>query len=104
MIEGYDLDRSYKYPKLYNNSEKVFKEKIMQGIKNRKLDERYKNKEYADRLTYEFNTMKSQGNIDYFLLEYIVLVELIYLPRPLSLRVRIKSDPVRTSLRLLSNT
>ncbi len=68
-IEEFKLDYSKKYPKLYKDSEKVLKEKILQGIKNRGVD-KYKNfNEYKEKINYELETYKHNGAIDFLLLE-----------------------------------
>jgi DNA polymerase-3 subunit alpha len=69
MVEEYTIDKSYKYPKLYNNSEQVFKKKIRQGVKDRKIDKKDNYKEYKERINYEYKTIKANGSIDFFLLE-----------------------------------
>lgn len=66
MVEEFKLDKSNKYPKLYNNSEESFKEKIKNGCNTRGIK---LTKEYSDRIKYEFNVMKKNGSIDYILLE-----------------------------------
>lgn len=70
MIESFKLDTAHKYPKMYDNSEKVFMQKIKQGIVNRGLNKlpNYKS-EYVPRIQYEINTFKHNGVIDYMLLE-----------------------------------
>lgn len=68
-IEEFKLDYSKKYPKLYNDSEKALKEKIIQGIKNRGVN-RYNNfNEYKKKIQYELETYKYNGAIDFLLLE-----------------------------------
>jgi hypothetical protein len=47
MIESFDLDYSYKYPKVYENSEEVFRQKVFEGLKAKGLE---KNQEYIDRI------------------------------------------------------
>ena len=32
MVEEFSMDKSYKYPKLYENSEDVLKQKINEGV------------------------------------------------------------------------
>ena len=66
MIEEFEVDRSHKYPKLYDDSEQVFKEKIKAYIKDRGVEV---TKEIKDRINHEFNTYKKNGAIDYLLLE-----------------------------------
>ena len=69
MIEPFELDYSHKYPKLYSNSEKVFKEKILKGIKQRGIDKYDNFDEYKERIQYELDTYKHNGAIDFMLLE-----------------------------------
>ncbi len=66
MIEEFKIDRSHKYPKLYDDIENVLKSKIKEGIKNRNviLDD-----EKTKRIKHEFNVIKNNGAIDYILLE-----------------------------------
>ena len=69
MIEPFELDYSHKYPKLYFDSEKVFKEKILKGIKQRGIDKYDNFDEYKERIQYELDTYKHNGAIDFMLLE-----------------------------------
>ena len=69
MIEPFELDHSAKYPKLYQDSEAVFKQKINDGVLWRKINKRPNYKEYYDRIHYEFDTYKHNGAIDFMLLE-----------------------------------
>lgn len=66
MVESFTLDRGNKYPKLYDDSEKVFKNKIYEGIKNRNIELDDVKKQ---RIQHELNTMRNNGSIDYLLLE-----------------------------------
>lgn len=71
MVEEFTVDKEAKYPKLYDNSEEVFKDKIRVGVKNRgvhKFDKTKKQK-YFKRINDEFDTYKSLGAIDYMLLQ-----------------------------------
>ena len=68
-IEEFKLDYSKKYPKLYNDSEKALKEKIIQGIKNRGVAKYDNFNEYKKRIQYELETYKYNGAIDFLLLE-----------------------------------
>ena len=69
MVQEFKLDYSAKYPKLYNNSEEVFKSKINKGCKWRGIS-KYANKtEYYDRIHYEYDTYKHNNAIDFMLLE-----------------------------------
>ena len=69
MVEEYTIDNSKKYPKLYADSEKAFKEKIAQGIKWRGIDKKPNFKEYRDKILYEYDTYKYNEAIDFMLLE-----------------------------------
>lgn len=68
-IEEFELDYSKKYPKLYNDSEKVLKEKISEGIKNRGVDKLDNFNEYKNKIQYELETYKHNGAVDFLLLE-----------------------------------
>ena len=69
MVETFELDRKPKYPKLYDDSEKVFKQKINEGVKWRGLNNLPNYKDYLDKIRYEFEVYKHNGAIDYMLLE-----------------------------------
>ena len=69
MVEEYTIDSTKKYPKLYDDSEKAFKEKIVKGIKWRGIDKKANYKEYQDRILYEYDTYKYNEAIDFMLLE-----------------------------------
>ena len=68
-IESFKLDYSKKYPKLYNDSEKALKEKIIRGIKSRGVDKYNNFNEYKNKIQYELETYKYNGAIDFLLLE-----------------------------------
>lgn len=68
MIETFELDRSYKYPHLWEDSEKVFMDKIKRGIKRRGVDKYSNRKEYANRIRYELEAYRHNGAIDFMLL------------------------------------
>lgn len=67
-IEEFSMDKSYKYPHLWENSEKVFIDKIKQGIKKRGVDKYPNRKEYAERIKYELKAYKHNQAIDFMLL------------------------------------
>lgn len=70
QIEEFKLDYSAKYPKLYNDSESVFKQKIKQGMVDRGITSKLPNyQEYVDKIKYEYETYKHNGAIDFMLLE-----------------------------------
>lgn len=67
-IEEFTLDKSYKYPHLWEDSEKLFIKKIKEGIKRRGVDKYPNREEYADRIKYEMKAYKHNGAIDFMLL------------------------------------
>ena len=69
MVEEFRLDYSAKYPKLYDNSEEVFKNKINKGVIWRGINKFPNKKEYYDRIHYEYDTYKHNNAIDFMLLE-----------------------------------
>lgn len=68
-IEEFKLDYSHKYPKLYADSMRTFKQKILNGVKRRGIDKYPNYKEYIDRILYELKTYEHNGAIDFMLLE-----------------------------------
>lgn len=68
MVEEFELDRSYKYPHLWKDSEKVLVQKIKQGIKTRGVDSYPNREEYAERIKYEMKAYKHNQAIDFLLL------------------------------------
>lgn len=69
MVDEFKLDYSPKYPKLYENSEEVFKQKINEGVKSRGIMNYPNYQEYLDRIHYEYDVYKYNGAIDFMLLE-----------------------------------
>jgi len=71
MVEEFTLDKSPKYPKLYDNPIEVFKDKINEGIKKRGIDkfEKEKKERYFNRIKEEFEVYKKLDAIDYMLLQ-----------------------------------
>lgn len=70
QIEEFEFDFTPKYPKLYNDSEQVFKQKIVEGMKERRITkDNPKFQEYKDSIRDEFETYKHNGAIDFMLLE-----------------------------------
>lgn len=71
MIEPFEVDDSPKYPKLHEDSEKVFKEKINIGVRERGVSDfnKEKKQQYFKRIREEFDTYKEVGAIDYMLLQ-----------------------------------
>ncbi|MCC0669152.1 PHP domain-containing protein [Clostridioides sp. ZZV14-6153] len=70
MIETFEVDKSYKYPKLYKNPKDVLKEKIIEGIKKRGIH-KYPNyeSEYLPRIREELETFEHNKAIDFLLLD-----------------------------------
>lgn len=72
-IEDFDLDKSYKYPHLWDNPEEIFKEAIKKGVKDRKIYTYSNYEEYKKRICDEFKTYKANGAIDFMLLMYDIV-------------------------------
>lgn len=74
MIETFELDRSFKFPRIYENGEdllnnKLFSEETIMSIVN----EGFSRDEVIERLRMEVDTFKALDSIDYILLEdYII--------------------------------
>lgn len=68
MVEEFSLDESYKYPHLWEDSEKVFLDKIHEGIKKRGVDKLPNLNEYLDRIENELKAYRHNGAIDFMLL------------------------------------
>lgn len=69
MVQPFSLDYSPKYPKLYADSESVFKQKINEGVKWRGINKLPNYSEYLARIREEFETYKHNNAIDFMLLE-----------------------------------
>lgn len=70
MVEEFEIDKSYKYPKLYDDSERVFKNKIKEGIRTKGIHKLSNfESEYKPRIQHELNTYRESGAIDFMLLE-----------------------------------
>lgn len=68
MIECFEIDRSYKYPHLWQDPVKTFQDKIMEGIKDRGVDKYSNYQEYLDRIEYELKAYTHNEAIDFMLL------------------------------------
>lgn len=68
MVEDFEIDRSYKYPHLWENPMKTFQDKIMEGIKKRGVDKYPNYQEYIDRIKHELKAYEHNGAIDFMLL------------------------------------
>lgn len=70
MVEEFELDRSHKYPKLYDDPIGKIKERIKEEFKKKFGHfEKDKQVEYLERVKYELNAMAKGGSIEYILLE-----------------------------------
>lgn len=69
MIEEFDVDKNYKYPKLYEDSEKVLFEKIQQGIIDRGVNKYDNFNEYLERIDTEIEAYRHNKAIDFLLLD-----------------------------------
>lgn len=70
MVEPFDLDKNTKYPKIYDNPEQIFKDKINQGIReHREVLSQYPKQKVKDIVNEEFKVYKKVGAIDFMLLE-----------------------------------
>ena len=68
MIEDFTMDRSYKYPHLWENPERLLRDKIIQGIKDKGVDKYPNYVEYLDRIEYEMQAYIHNDAIDFMLL------------------------------------
>ena len=71
MVEEFELDKTPKYPKMYDEPIKVFKEMINKGVEKRGIDKfpANKKKEYYDRIREELETYIKLDTVDYMLLQ-----------------------------------
>lgn len=67
-IEDFELDYSYKYPKLWDSPEETFRKLIEEGVKRRGVDKYDNHQEYLDRIEYEIDVYKHNQAIDFMLL------------------------------------
>lgn len=69
QVEEFELDKSHKYPRLYDNPEHEFQKRIKQGIKNRGINKlpAEEQKKYIKRINSEYKVYKNNGAIDYML-------------------------------------
>ena len=70
LVEPFEIDRNPKYPKIYEDPERVFWEKIETKANNHSyLTSRYEKNELMERLRSEFDVYKKVGAIDFMLLQ-----------------------------------
>ena len=73
MVEEFELDKTMKYPKMYDNSLEVLKAKIREGLKYRKkYIEDIDRKVLNERINEELRTIRQVGAVDFILLEEYV--------------------------------
>ena len=68
MVTPWEIDRSYKYPHLWENPEKLFLQKIKEGIDHRGIKSLPNYNEYRERILYEIEGYKHNGAVDFMLL------------------------------------
>lgn len=70
LVEVFDIDRSLKYPHIYDDPENVFKQKIQEGLeRNPYLNQRYSQEQLNKKIQEEFEVYKKIGMFDFLLLE-----------------------------------
>lgn len=70
MVEPFEIDRRTKYPHIYDNPNKTFKEKINNAYNNHKyLKTRYPSAQVVKQIREEYDVYKKVGAIDFMLLE-----------------------------------
>lgn len=68
MVTPWELDRSYKYPRLWDNPERVFKQRINEGAKKRNIKSFPNYKNYIARIREEYDIYVHNGMVDFMLL------------------------------------
>lgn len=68
MVDEFKVNRSYKYPHLWENPETLLRQKIEEGFKNRGIDKYPNAQEYRDRVEYEMKAYVHNRAIDFMLL------------------------------------
>ena len=67
-VEEFSLDKSYKYPDLWNEPEQLLRRKIKEGIIRRGVDKYPNYQDYLDRIEYEMVAFIHNGAINFILL------------------------------------
>jgi DNA polymerase III subunit alpha len=70
MVEDFNLDTSFKYPKIYSNPKEEFKKLIKDGIKKRNVKI---NKKIQETIENEFKVLEKTMQIDYLLLVHRIV-------------------------------
>lgn len=72
-VQPFELDKNTKYPKIYENSEQVYKDKINQAYKNHKyVKSRYSKSVIKKKVNEEMEVYKKTKSIDFMLLQNYV--------------------------------
>lgn len=69
MIEPFEVDRSYKYPKLSDNPLKDVNDRILKGYIEKGIANKPNKKVYDEKIKYELDVYKMQGMLDFLLLD-----------------------------------
>lgn len=69
MIEEFELDKSYKYPKLVEDNETYIRQKIAEGIKEKGIDKYPNYSEYLNQIEREMEAYKHNKALDFIILE-----------------------------------
>lgn len=69
MIEEFELDKSYKYPKLVEDNETYIRQKIAEGIKEKGIDKYPNYSEYLEQIEREMDAYKHNKALDFIILE-----------------------------------
>lgn len=70
MVEPFEIDRSTKYPRIYDDPDRAFKTKINAAYKNHPyLKTRYPRSQVVEQIKEEYEVYKKVGAIDFMLLE-----------------------------------
>lgn len=74
-VEPFELDRSHKYPKLFDDNESVFQDIIKHGMIDRGIMKKSKEErqKYISRVNHEYKTFKHNGSIDYMLADWSMI-------------------------------
>lgn len=68
MVEPWEIDRSYKYPHLWDNPDDLFRQKIEQGVEDKGVKSFPNYSKYRERIEYEIEGYKHNGAVDFMLL------------------------------------
>ena len=68
MVESFEIDRTYKYPHLWEDPMKEFRNEIKKGIIKRGVNKFPNKQEYYDRVKYEITAYEHNKAIDFMLL------------------------------------